>query len=147
MSEWNNYTFEQFVEHWKTIRADVPGMDKQALEYIIASFPAFPIASGHTIDPYAPAEWPTPWDQIKGGLFCYCGIGLFFYYTILLSTFESSHMEIWYMNTGEYDVLCPVLVDANMALDVETMEIIPVDSIDQESIIKKYKQTDLINVH
>ena len=99
----------------------------------------------HTIDPYKPESWPTPWDMINKGEFCRSAIALGQAYTLWMCS-PQLNTELWLVNNfSEKDVHLVVVIDKKTVLNYTLGQVMPIEECDFE-VLNKTTKKDLTHI-
>ena len=80
----NDATHEEVLSRWRRLRTDISSLPAEDQVLAVITFIA-PLPYGvRTVDLYAPAEWPTPWEILANRKFCTSSISLLAYHTLAM---------------------------------------------------------------
>ena len=131
---------EDRLSLWKGFRDSIKELDTdQQIEEVAKFFSKTPISS-RNVDFYTPSSWPTPWEILHTGDFCFSSISLLMYYSLdLLDTFDRD-LQIWLIDTTEDRFIVPV-VDSKFILNYEFGKISTIQ--DSTTVVEKFSNGDI----
>lgn len=128
----------QRLQSWREFRNYLNSdmSDLEQLEEIVKWWSQCPLSS-RTLDPYAPATWPTGWELVHQGDFCTSAIALGMEQTLLLRNgrWNSDRVKLVLINDNDEDIYLAVLVDNKWILNYSHGEIFDISSINNIKIL------------
>lgn len=136
--DWNTFTPNELISHWKEFRGQVSHLDPvDKIEATITYFQCVPLGS-RTIDHHTPSSWPTPWEILGHKTYCCNSTNLMVYYTLKLLGLE--HLGISLIEK-EDDLLLPTW--NSLAIDYQISQTTSADSL---KIIRTYTKEEIPNI-
>ena len=131
---------EDRLRHWKDFRTtlDASFTDEECLLKVMNYWNQYPTDIRY-IDPYAPEEWPTPWELIHDNEFCRSSLAYMMLETLLMSNdnrWTDDRLRLKYINDSEFgDDFIILVVDDKYVLNYDRNKIINFDIIKKMCII------------